>query len=452
MFEGKKILILGFAKSGYSVAKLLIHKGNDVTLVDKNEESKHNSEHVRELKELGVKLILGEEVDILDSSFDYLIKNPGVFPNHKYINKASDLGIEVINEVEVAFRLLPEGVKIIGITGTNGKTTTTSLTYEMLKGYFGDKVILAGNIGIPLTSMLESIKSDSILVMEISCQQLNSFIKFRPNIAVVTNLSPTHIDYFGSYDKYLDAKKNIFKNMTNEDVSILNIENSDVMNISEDSLSICKYFSSDNVVNGCYIKDDSIYYYDEIIIKLNDIVLAGKHNYENIMCAIMVAKELGVENSFINTVLTSFKGVEHRLEYVDKINGVKYYNDSKATNIECCGIAISSFTVPTILILGGMERGQDYNLLSDKLDNVKSIIGIGECREKIREFGIKVNIDTHIYEFLSDGFDKAVMLSDEGDVVLLSPGTASWDQYPNFEARGLEFKNKVKEIGEKYEN
>ena len=446
MFKNKKILVLGMARSGYSVAKLLINRDNEVTLIDKKEEQYHNQKNIIELRNLGVNLIFGDEPDILDNSFDYLVKNPGVFPNHKYVLLAKKLGVEVINEVEVTYRLLPEGVKVVGITGTNGKTTTTTITYEILNKFFGKKVILAGNIGIPLSSMLNSIKSDDILLMEISCQQLNSFTLFKPDIAAVTNLSPTHLDYFGDYDSYLDAKKSIFSNQGENDIAILNIDNVDVLNISKNIKSVCKYFSSEETINGCYIDNDVIYYYDEEIINVNNILLKGIHNYENIMTAIMICKELGVSNEDICSVLTIFKGVEHRLEYVKEKNGVRYYNDSKATNIECCGIAIKSFVEPTILILGGMERGQDYNLLIDKMDNVKVIIGIGECREKVKNFGNKVGIDTYIYEYLKDGFNKAVSLSKDGDVVLLSPGTASWDQYDSFEKRGEEFKFLVEEI------
>ena len=200
MFENKKIFILGLARSGYQAAKYLSERGNTIILNDGKEEEKMDPEQVKELKDLGVQLIFGSHPDdILDNSFDYLIKNPGVPIDHKYVLKARELGIEVINEVEMSFRLLPEGVKVIAITGTNGKTTTTTLTYEIMKKAFGDKVFLAGNIGYPVSSILKDVKSGDIIVTEVSCQQLENMDKFRPNVALMTNLSPAHIDFLKSY-------------------------------------------------------------------------------------------------------------------------------------------------------------------------------------------------------------------------------------------------------------
>ena len=201
MFENKKIFILGLARSGYQAAKYLSERGNTIILNDGKEEEKMDPEQVKELKDLGVQLIFGSHPDdILDNSFDYLIKNPGVPIDHKYVLKARELGIEVINEVEMSFRLLPEGVKVIAITGTNGKTTTTTLTYEIMKKAFGDKVFLAGNIGYPVSSILKDVKSGDIIVTEVSCQQLENMDKFRPNVALMTNLSPAHIDFLKSYE------------------------------------------------------------------------------------------------------------------------------------------------------------------------------------------------------------------------------------------------------------
>lgn len=196
MFENNKVLILGLARSGYAAAKVLVKRGNKVILNDGKAEEKLDKEQIRELRELGVELIFGSHPDdLLDNTFDYLIKNPGVPIDHKYVLQARKLGIEVINEAEMAYRLLPDGVKLVAITGTNGKTTTTTLTYQILKNAFGDKVFLAGNIGYPLCGILNKIKGDSIIVMEVSCQQLENMSKFKPDIAVMTNLSPAHIDF-----------------------------------------------------------------------------------------------------------------------------------------------------------------------------------------------------------------------------------------------------------------
>ena len=447
MFENNKIFILGLARSGYQAAKYLISRGNTVILNDGKDEDKMDPEQVKELRDLGVELIFGSHPDdILDSSFDYLIKNPGVPIDHKYVLKARELGIEVINEVEMSFRLLPEGVKVIAITGTNGKTTTTTLTYEIMKKAFGEKVFLAGNIGYPVSSILKDVKSGDIIVTEVSCQQLENMDKFRPDVALMTNLSPAHIDFLKSYENYKRVKAKLFKNQTINEVAILNIDNEDVINETKNIKSTVKYFSSKNEINGCYVKDDSIYYYGEKIISRDQIFIAGMHNVENCMAAISIVKEFGVSNDIIVDVISNFRGVEHRLEYVDTIEGRRFYNDTEATNIKCTQIALSSFDKPTIIILGGLERGQDFNELTPFIKNVKAIIGIGQCRERVLEYGKSVGIDTYIYEHLRDGFDKCYEVSDEGDIILLSPASASWDQYKECEVRGAEFKKKVEDL------
>jgi len=447
MFENKKIFILGFARSGYEAAKLLAKKGNKVVLNDMKMEQ--DEEKVNELKKLGVEIVLGSHPDdILDDSFDYLIKNPGVPIDHKYVLKARELGIEVINEVEMAYRLMPrEDVTLIGITGTNGKTTTTTLIYEIIKAA-GKRVHLTGNIGYPLCGFLDKLEKDDIIVMEVSCQQLENLDRFNPDIAVMTNLSEAHIDFLKSYENYKRVKGKIFKNQTKDDVAILNIENEDVMNLTKDIKSTVKYFSSKNIINGCYIKDKAIYYYDEKIIDLNDIKLVGNHNYENIMAAIMVVKELNIDNEAINKVLTTFTGVEHRLEFVKEVNKRSFYNDSKATNIKSTQIALASFNRPTILILGGMERHQDFFELKDYMRNVKLIVCYGENKNRIKEFGDTLMIETVVVDNLREATSKAYELSSENDVILLSPASASWDQYKCFEDRGTEFKNEVLKLGE----
>lgn len=447
MFQNKKILILGLARSGYQAAKILISRGNEVILNDSKDEDKLDSNQINELKELGVKLIFGSHPDdLLDNTYDYLIKNPGVPIDHKYVLMAKKLGIEVINEVEMAFRLLPENITLIGITGTNGKTTTTTLTYNIIKEAYKERVYLAGNIGYPLCSILDQVRENDIIVMEVSCQQLENLKEFKPNISVMTNISPAHIDFLKSYDNYKNVKAKIFSNQTIDDIAILNIDNSEVMNITKDIKATTKYFSSSKEINGCYIRDEAIYYYDEKVIDIDDIFIAGRHNVENCMAAIMVAKEMKVSNEIIIDVIKNFKGVEHRLEYVDTIGDVRFYNDTEATNIKCTQIALSSFDKPTILILGGLERGQDFNELTPFMKNVKTIVGIGQCRNRVLDFGQSINIPTYIYEFLKDGFDKCVLEAVPGDIVLLSPASASWDQYKECEVRGAEFKDCVRNL------
>lgn len=447
MFKDKKVFILGLARSGYQAAKILINRGNEVILNDGKAEEKLDSEQIRELRELGVNLIFGSHPDdILDETFDYLIKNPGVPIDHKYVLKARELGIEVMNEVEMAYRLLPEGVKIIAITGTNGKTTTTTLTYEIMKKAFGDKVFLAGNIGYPLCSILNDVKSGDIIVTEVSCQQLENLTEFNPDVALMTNLSPAHIDFLKSYENYKRVKAKLFQNHSSDNVAILNIENADVLEETKNIKSSVKYFSSKKEITGGYLKDNDLYYFGEKVMSRDDIFIAGLHNVENCLSAIMLVKEFGVSNEIIKEVISNFRGVEHRLEYVDTIDGRRFYNDTEATNIKCTQIALSSFDKPIIVILGGLERGQDFNELTPFMDNVKSIIGIGECRERVLEFGNSLSIPTYIYEHLTDGFDKCFEVSDEGDIILLSPASASWDQYKECEVRGAEFKKKVEEL------
>ena len=447
MFQNNKILILGMARSGYDAAKLLAKRGNIVYLNDGKTEDKMDPIQVKELKELGVNLVFGAHPDdLLDESFDYLIKNPGVPIDHKYVLKARSLGVEVINEVEMAYRLLPEGVSIIGITGTNGKTTTTTLTYEIMYRAFGEKVHLAGNIGYPLSGILDQVKSGDIIVIECSCQQGENFINFHPHVGICTNLSEAHIDFMKTYDHYKEVKSRMFYNQTSDDIAIMNYDNSDVMEKLSDVISIKRYFSSKEDIDGCHLKGDYIYYYNEKVMNINDIKIKGMHNVENVMAAIMAVKEYGVSNEIIYEVVSNFKGVEHRLEYVDTVEGVEYYNDTEATNIKCTQIALSSFKKPIVLFLGGLERGQDFNELTPYMDNVKAIIAIGTCRERVAEYARNINKDVYVYEHLTDGFDKLKDIVTSGDVVLLSPASASWDQYKECEVRGAEFKGKVKEL------
>ncbi len=446
MFENNKIFILGFARSGYEAAKFLINRGNEVLINDGKTEDKMDKEKIEDLKKLGVKFFFGSHPDnLLDESYDYLIKNPGVPIHHKYVEKAETLGIEVINEVEMAYRLLPDDVTLIGITGTNGKTTTTTLTYEVIKAS-GIRCHLAGNIGYPLCSFLNKLQSGDVIVMETSCQQLNNLKDFKPHIAVMTNLSPAHVDFFdNNYQKYKDVKTKIFKNQTENDIAILNLENEEVLNQTKDIKSNKLYFSSKQKAD-CYLDDGVIYYNNEKVLDTRDMVIVGTHNAENAMVATLVAKQFNISNDVIRKTICNFKGVEHRLEFSGEVDGVKYYNDTEATNIKCTQIALSSFNKPTIIILGGLERGQDFNDLTPYMKNVKVIIAIGECRKRVEEYANSLNISVYVHEFLKDAFKEITSIANPGDVVLLSPASASWDQYKECEIRGKEFKDLVKEL------
>ena len=444
MFENKKVLILGMARSGVAAARLLAKRNNRVVINDLSKD--HDKKTIKELEELGCKLVLGSHpYDLLDDSFNYVIKNPGIKDDHKIVVQAKELGIPVINEVELGFNLIPKDVTIVGITGTNGKTTTTTLTYEIMHKAFGDRVHLAGNIGYPLCNIIDDLKKDDIIVMEVSVQQSVNFIEFHPHVALITNYSPAHIDFMGTYENYKKTKAKMFYNQDKNDIAILNLNNKEVLDEMKDIKSIKKYFSSTKKTN-CYLSNNTIYYNDEKVIDTDIIKIPGMHNIENILGAISIAKEFNVSNEVISDVISNFYGVEHRLEFVDEINGVKFYNDTEATNIKCTQIALSSFDKPTIIILGGLERGQNFDDLSKFIKNVKAIIGIGECRERVREFGKKNHIPTYIEEHLKNGFKEIVNIMKEGDIVLLSPASASWDQYKECEVRGKEFKDLVKEL------
>ena len=440
MFENKKVVVLGLARSGVAASKFLRKRGCDVTVVDKVKT--YDEKVLDELESLGIKVILGSQPDdLIESSVDYLIKNPGVPIDHKYILKCNELGIPVINEVEMAYRCIPKdkNIKILAITGSNGKTTTTTLCYEFLKRD-NRKVILAGNIGYPLCSFIDSLENDTIIVIEVSCQQLENLDKFNPDVAIMTNITEAHIDFMKTYEHYKYVKSKLLRNQSSSDVAILNKESRDLLDSVMDVKSTKKYFSSKNVINGAYLLNDSIYYYDERIIPVSDLKLRGVHNYENIMAAIMGVKEFGCNTSSIVSVLKEFTGVEHRLEFVCNKNGRIFYNDTEATNIKCTQIALSSFSEPTIILLGGLERGQKFEDLTPYMKNVKAIIAMGECENRVKEFGDSLGIPTYLCNYIDNATRKAYEISSSGDVILLSPGSASWDQFKQCEDRGDLFK------------
>lgn len=447
MFEHKKVLILGCARSGLAAALFLIKRGNEVIVNDFANIDKLDKEKIDYLKSLGVTFVLGGHPDdLLDGSFDYLIKNPGIAIDHKYVLKAHELGVSVINELEMAYQCLrSKDITLIGITGTNGKTTTTTLIYEMIKAS-GKKVHLAGNIGYPLCDFVDVVEDGDILVVETSCQQLENVVTYKPDIAVVTNIDIAHLEFMKTFEHYKYVKSKLFLNQTENDILILNKEDQELNLLADNAKANKKYFSSLTNDCDCYIEDKAIYFEDKKVIDLDDIKLIGKHNYENIMAAILACLQVGVQFSSICKVLKEFKGVTHRLEYVNTVNGVTYYNDTEATNIKCTKIALSSFVKPIILILGGYERNQDFNELKDYVSNVKEIYAIGSCRNRVLDFGNNVNIKTYVFEYLKDAMGEIVKNAQSGDVVLLSPASASWDQYKQCEDRGDEFKNIVNNL------
>lgn len=448
MSGSMKAFVLGMARSGYEAARFLVSKGYNVIVNDAKTEQ--NPDHIKELQELGVELVLGSHPDeIFDGSFELLVKNPGIPNSHPYVEKAKTFGIPVINELELAYRYFPKGVKIIGVTGTNGKTTTTTIIYKFLEEA-SKSVYLMGNIGYPVCSFVPRLKDGDIAVMEVSDHQLCNVIEFKTDVSVLTNIYEAHIDFHGSYENYKNIKKRIFNHHTESDIAILNLDNKEVLTLTDDIKSEKKYFSSGQVnENGCSISDNYICYRNEKIIALDEVKIKGRHNYENAMAAILAVKEFGVANSVIVRVLKSFGGVEHRMEFVETINGVDYYNDSKSTNITSTQIALASFERPTVLLLGGLDRGHSFDELKGYLKNVKLIVAYGETRLRIESFAKECVIPCKVTNTLKEATNEAYESSEPGDVVLLSPACASWDQYDNFEIRGNEFKNFVRELSNK---
>ncbi len=437
MYKNKKILIMGGAKSGMAAARLL-SKHNQVTLTDINKLSK---EEAMELKRLNVDVIIThDQENILIDDFEMIVKNPGIVPDHPLLIKAKDKKILITNEVEVSYHYLSKDTTIIGITGSNGKTTVTTIIYNILKE-MGKKVYLAGNIGIPLSSIVEEIEPSSILVIEISDHQLLNFKDFKTDISVLTNIVKTHLDYHKGFENYKNAKSKIFNNHTSLDVAIINKQDNDSLDITNNILSNKIYFNNEDN----YYDNDYIYINKERIVAIEDIKIVGTHNYENILASLLVLNEFYLDKEVIKKYLSNFSGVEHRIEFVLEKNGIKYYNDSKSTNPTSTITALNTFKNPIHLILGGKNREQNFEELSNHIRGVKCIYAVGEASNLVYDFALKHNIPCIKCKTLK-GVIKSLKNSNElekGDIVLLSPASASLDQYKNFEERGEDFKKLI---------
>lgn len=442
MFKNKKIFVFGLARSGYEVSKLLSKYNNEILVCDSSDNDK---DKINELETLGIKFIKTDKPeDYLDNTYNYVIKNPGIINTHACIKKAEALGIDVINEVEVGYHFIKDKASIIGITGSNGKTTTTTMIYEVMKKA-NLPVILAGNIGYPLCSIVETVKENDIIVMEISDHQLLNVKDFKTNISVLTNLSEVHLDFHGSYDNYKNTKKKVFNYHTTNDIAIINTGNEDVVNLTKDINSNIITFSSKSDAD-VYLEQKEIKYKEETIINTNDVKIKGIHNYENIMCLIAICNIYNISKEIIKDYLSTFGGVEHRIEFVRELNGRLFYNDSKATNTESTIVALKSFDNDTILLLGGLDRGHSFEPLNPYLNNVKHIYCFGETKERIVEWATKQNIDCESFQTQEEAIKKAYNISNPKDVILLSPSCASWDQYKCMEDRGNEFKKIVNDL------
>lgn len=433
-YQHKKILVLGLAKSGVSAAALLHKLGafvtvNDSKPLDENPEAQG-------LLEQGIKVVCGSHpIELMDEGFELVVKNPGIPYFNPMIEKAIEKEIPIITEVELAYQI--SEAPLVGITGTNGKTTTTTLIFEMLEA--GDKYpLIAGNIGTVASGVAQEATSENTIVIELSSFQLMGIDQFKPRIAIITNLYDAHLDYHGTRKEYIGAKALITKNQTEEDFLIVNADQEEVMGIARNSRAQIVPFSTKKVLeSGAYVMDGWVCFNGEKIIETKDIVLPGKHNLENILSAVAATLLSGADKDAIQKVLTTFAGVRHRLQYVDTIDERKFYNDSKATNILATENALAAFEAPIVLLAGGLDRGNAFDELIPALKNVKTLITFGETAEKVGQAGRDAGIKTILR---ADNVEKAVPVafehSEPGDVILLSPACASWDQYKTFEVRG----------------
>jgi len=433
-FSHKKILVLGLAKSGETAAALIHKLGAFVTVNDKKPFSENPE--AQGLLEQGIKVICGDHpIELLDEGFELIVKNPGIPYNNPMIAGALEKGIPVVTEVELAYEI--SEAPFIGITGTNGKTTTTTLVYEML--HEDDKhPLIAGNIGTVASGVAEEATAENTIVIELSSFQLMGIVDFKPKIAILTNLYDAHLDYHGTKKEYVAAKANITKNQTELEYLIVNADQEETLEVARQSKASIIPFSTQKVLTeGAYIFDGWIIFNQEKVMEIEKIALPGKHNLENILSAMAAAKLSGVNNSAIQRVLQTFTGVRHRLQYVTEVNGRKFYNDSKATNILATINALAAFKHPVVLLAGGLDRGNEFDELLPYLKNVKAMITFGQTASKMERIGKEAGI-----KFIKrvDNVDKAVpeayRYSESGDVILLSPACASWDQYKTFEVRG----------------
>lgn len=433
-YQYKKVLVLGLAKSGVTAAALLHKLGAFVTVNDKKPLSENPE--AQGLLEQGIKVICGSHpIELLDEGFEVIVKNPGIPYTNPMIEGAMERGIPVITEVELAYQI--SEAPFIGITGTNGKTTTTTLVYEMLES--GRKQpLIAGNIGKVASGVAQNATEDHTIVIELSSFQLMGIDSFKPKIAIITNIYDAHLDYHGTRSEYIKAKASITKNQTSADYLIVNAEQPDVMAIAQQSKATIVPFSSKRVLSeGAYAENGWICFNGEQVMKTADIALPGAHNLENILSAMAAAKLSGVENSAIQTVLKTFTGVKHRLQFVAEVDGRKFYNDSKATNILATVNALAAFDRPIILLAGGLDRGNEFDELIPYLKNVKALVTFGQTAEKIERVGRDAGIKTiQRVDNVREAVPEAFNYSEPGEVILLSPACASWDQYKTFEVRG----------------
>lgn len=435
-FENKKVLVLGLAKSGEAAARLLEKLGAIVTVNDGKPFDENPA--AQSLLEEGIKVICGSHpLELLDENFELMVKNPGIRYDNQMVARAIEKNIPVITEVELAYMI--SDAPIIGITGSNGKTTTTTMIAETLNNG-GKSGILSGNIGFPASEVSQTATDKDTLVMELSSFQLMGTDTFHPHMAVITNLMPTHIDYHGSFEEYVAAKWNIQKNMTAEGYLVLNFNQDLAKELAQKTAAQVVPFSTTEKVDGAYLDGDTLYFKDEAIMKASEIGVPGSHNVENALATIAIAKLSGIANEAIKETLSHFGGVKHRLQALGEVNGIKFYNDSKSTNILATQKALSGFdNSKVILIAGGLDRGNEFDELVPDITGVKLMVILGESAFRVKRAADKAQVPYVDAKDVADAAHIAYSKAEAGDVVLLSPANASWDMYKSFEVRGDEF-------------
>ncbi len=444
----EKVLILGLSKSGIAAAKFAVKNGYEVYLTESKSEV--NEIEVQKLRSLGISVEYGKHSDEFIEGASFAVTSPGIPPKSEIFKRLKEKNIEIISEVEFAYR--HSDTPFIAITGTNGKTTTTALVSHILSKNF--KAPYCGNIGVPPTSLIEDEDID-FLVCEISSYQAQMTEDFKPFISCWTNFTPDHIDWHDGLENYFNAKAKIFLGKQRPEYAILNASDENLAKFAKKCKNVVMFDKlvdispqpspqGEGAASSCGIKDDAIWYGDEEIIKLEDCPLVGHHNYQNIMCGIICAKLCEMENEDIRKQIMSFKAPEHRLEKVREINGITFYNDSKATNPEASIVAINSFNnVNVALILGGRDKNTDLTEMCQSINkHIKTVLLIGEATERFEENLLKNGFSNIIKEgSMEEAIDKAISLNP--DVILLSPACASFDMFKSYEHRGDVFKEYV---------
>ena len=447
LVTGKKVLVFGSGISGIGAVKLLEDHGAEVVLYDGNESLDQAS--LRE--QLGEKttIVLGEFLEHLLEELELVVLSPGVPTDLPVILAMKEHGIQVIGEVELAYAFGKGDV--LAITGTNGKTTTTSLLGEIMKCH-QEEVFVVGNIGNPYTVAAGQMTERSVAVAEMSSFQLESIETFRPKVSAILNFTPDHLNRHHTMEAYVEAKKQIAKNQTAEDYCVLNNEDERTKAFGEEVKAQVLYFSSAHKLErGIYLDDGKMIYKnpeEEIVCHVDELQILGIHNYENVMAAVAMAAVYGVPMDTIRKAILAFKGVEHRIEYVTEKDGVVYYNDSKGTNPDAAIKGIQAMNRKTVLIGGGYDKNLEYTEWIQAFDGkVKQLILIGATREKIAQDAEKCGFHDYVF---ADTFEEAVLLAAKtaksGEAVLLSPACASWGMFPNYEVRGEKFKEIVNSL------